>query len=481
MHTAVIIGAGFSGLCMGIKLKQAGIDDFVILEKAGDLGGTWRENTYPGAECDIPSALYSYSFEHNSEWEYKWSNQAQIHQYQHDVAHKYDLLPHIRYGEEVVKADFDEESGHWRVQTASQRSYIGQHMITAVGQLHIPLIPDFKNQQSFSGEQFHSANWNHQLDLAGKRVGIIGNAASAVQIVPELVEQVAHLTIFQRSANWMMPKLDRPYSETEKKLSSTLPWLAKLYRFGLWVFGEWLILPAVRRNRLAGWLVRSMCRHNLHKSIKDPELRKLLTPDYPVGAKRTLFCDSYYPSLVRDNVTLEFSSISQFNESGIELENGNKLELDVVIYATGFRTNPFLASIDICGRRGRKLQQAWSNGAHAFLGVATSGFPNMHMMYGPNTNLSHSSILIMAEAQAGYITQAISGLLREQRKFMDVLSSVEDEYNQQLQARLAKMAFSQVEHSWYQDRGRITNNWAGSTWEYMRLLKTLDWSGYELV
>jgi cation diffusion facilitator CzcD-associated flavoprotein CzcO len=477
----VIVGSGFGGLCMGIKLKQAGINDFVILEKASDLGGTWRENTYPGAECDVPSALYSYSFEHNDEWEFKWSGQAQILKYQHDTAAKHGLNDHLRFDQAVVSASFDEETKLWQISTDTGDGYAAQHFVTAVGQLHHPSTPTIAGVEKFSGSIFHSAKWDHGVSLRSKRVGVIGNAASAVQFIPEIAKQVAQLTVFQRSANWMLPKGDRPYAEWEKKLSAKVPLITKLYRWSLWVVGEYGLLNAIRGNAFAKWVVKRMSLGDLTTHVKDPELVAKLTPTYEVGAKRVLFTDHYYPALARDNVSLETTSIDSFTEKGLRLADGSEHEFDVVIYGTGFKTNPFLSSMDIRGLNNRSIREAWNEGAQAYLGVSTNGFPNMHMMYGPNTNLGHSSIIIMLEAQARFVMESIQRQDQQGVLALDIKSSVEQEYNRELQARLAKLAFSKVAASWYMDGNKITNNWVGGTREYERRLGNIDWSAYDAV
>ncbi len=474
----IIVGAGFSGLCMGIKLKKAGLNDFLILEKADDLGGTWRENTYPGAECDIPSALYSFSFEHNSKWEYKWSGQAQILKYQHDTANKYRLREHLRFNEELSSAKFDQATGLWTINTRSGAQFIAAHFISAVGQLHHPSMPSFAGQETYSGHTFHSAEWDHSLDLSGLRVAVIGNAASAVQFIPKIAEQTAHLTIFQRSPNWVLPKQDRPYTRIEQWLSEKIPLITKFYRLNLWLKGELGILPAIRGNRVSRWLLRTLSQNALKKSINDEALRAKLTPEYPVGAKRVLFADEYYPSLARDNVYLDTTGIERFTEQGIVRNDGVEEKFDVIIFATGFKTNPFLVSMDIVGLDGRSLHQHWQNGAHAFLGVSTHGFPNLHIMYGPNTNLGHNSIIIMIEAQAAYIVQAIE---MSSNTAMQVKEDVEQKFNAELQTRLAATAFGAVADSWYLDNGKITNNWAGGTLEYKRRLKTIDQAAYQPV
>lgn len=479
-HKVVIIGSGFSGLCLGIKLKQAGIHDFVILEKADSLGGTWRENSYPGAECDIPSALYSYSFESNPNWTYKWSERNQILQYQQATAAKYGLTEHFRFKQKVTSARFQKEGNTWLISSESGEQYRAQHLISAVGQLHERFTPQFDNFEQFQGHSFHSAKWNHDVDLSGKRIAVIGNAASAVQLVPEVAKTAAQLTVFQRSPNWQLPKPDREYTALEKWLSKHIPPLRKLYRLGLWLQGELLLFPAIKKDGLARKIVQARATKNLNDNIECPELRKKLTPDYPFGAKRALFSHTYYQALNRENVALETNHIQQFTSTGIKTQDGREQQFDVVIFATGFITNPFLKSIEVIGVEDNSLEDSWSSGAQAYLGINTSGFPNLHMMYGPNTNLGHNSIIAMIEAQSAYIVDAVQHLDANALSVMEVNKSAETEFNAELQKRLAAMAFSGIENSWYMDRGKITNNWAGTATEYQKRLKSVDWNAYSV-
>ena len=476
----IIIGAGFSGMGLAIHLRKAGISDFAILEKADEVGGTWRENHYPGAECDIASALYSYSFEHNADWHYKWAEQPQIFTYLKGTAKKYGLYEYIQFGTEVCHAAFDEQRQCWQLRSANGEEWQCQFLVTAVGQLHQPFMPSLKGQDTFRGAQFHSAQWQHDVDLSDKRVAVIGNAASSLQFIPQIAPQVSKLTVFQRGANWVIPKLDRPYKAWEQWLSARIPLVASYYRFSVWLRNELLIYPIMKgwalHRRIALW----MHRRYIETHITDAELRAKLTPDYPVGAKRILVSDDYYAAMAKSNVELEICGISHLSESGIVTMDGNEIAADVIVYGTGFKTNPFLASMDIQGRAGLSLREAWRDGAQAYLGMMTSGFPNLFMMYGPNTNLGHNSIVIMSECQARYITACVEALDRSATAVIEVKSEVEEKYNQEIQLRLSKMAWNAIDVSWYKDGNRITNNWPGSTYEYIRRTRRVCWDDYRL-
>ncbi len=474
-HKIIIVGSGFAGICMGIKLKQAGMNDFIILEKAEQLGGTWRENTYPGAECDIPSALYSYSFAPNPNWEHVWSKRKQIFQYQKDVAESFDLMPHFRFGVRVFSAQYDQKQ--WLIDT-NNGTFCAQHFISAIGQLHERFTPEIDGTGSFEGHQFHAAKWDHDVDLKNKRIAVIGSAASAVQLIPEIAKQAKELVVFQRSPNWMMSKPNRAYSNLEKWLAKRVPMLSKAYRSFLYLLADGVLYPALRGNALAKWFVKLRVQWNLRKYVKDPALRKKLTPSYPVGAKRILFSHTFYQTLAKPNVRLETEAISHFTANGIETQNGQKYIVDVAVFATGFITNPFFKSIKILGEQ-QSLQQAWQDGAQAYLGIYTNGFPNLHMMYGPNTNLGHNSIIIMIEAQADFITKNITRLDAQNKVTIQVTKEAESKYNHELQGRLKDMVFSKITRSWYMDNGKITNNWAGSTWEYKKRLAENDLNAFQ--
>jgi len=477
--TVIIIGTGFSGLCMAIKLKERGIEDFIILEKESDIGGTWRENTYPGAECDIPSALYSYSFEPYPEWEYKWSMQPQILQYINHVADKHNLRDHILFDEEVISATWLQESCIWNVQTTAGKKYQSSSIITAIGQLHHPSIPKFKNIDNLSIPYFHSARWNHDVDLTGKRVGVIGNAASAVQFIPEIAKVAGEVIVFQRSANWMLPKQDRMYREWEKKLVRRIPLLLKLYRIKIWLLGGGLFFLMQNSNQWLRKLYQAQSIKFIKDHIKDEDLVKTLTPLFPMGAKRVLFSDTYYPALARNNVKLVTSQIQGMHSSGVQSSEGS-YDVDVLIFGTGFITNPFLKEIEVTGVNNKSIKDIWSKGSQNYLGISVHGFPNLFMMYGPNTNLGHNSIIIMSEAQANYIAQCIQKMKDDQLKSMDVKKEVMEAYYQETQERLNKMIWATEGESWYRSAdGSSPNNYPGRTMEYIRRTKKVDWRKYD--
>ncbi len=476
-----IIGTGFSGLCAAIQLKQAGNTHFTLFEKADSLGGTWRENTYPGCECDVPSALYSFSFERNPRWTHKWSEQPEILRYMDHCADKYGIRPHIRFNAEVVSVRFDEAAGVWHLETADGTLERFDAVICAVGQLHKAVIPDFEGRDSFAGPAFHSAQWDHSVDLAGKRVSVVGNAASAIQFIPQIAPVAGALTVFQRSANWIAKKDDREYSEFEKRLGSVFPPLTRLYRFMIWMRGEGLLYPLMETE---GWdwlrkQTEEKCIAYIEEKIADPDLRKKLIPDYPIGAKRILFSDDYYDALARPNVDVVTDPIARLLPSGIETRDGTQYPADVIVYSTGFDTNTFMAPMAVTGRAGLDLNALWAaHGAEAYLGVTHTGFPNFFMMYGPNTNLGHNSIIIMIEGQTRYILSCLDAVARRGKRWLEVKSSVQDAYNQELQDRMAGKVWGQIRDSWYLTNGKVTNNWVGRTTEYVKRTRKVDPDDY---
>lgn len=479
-HVA-IIGAGHSGLCMAIRLKQAGLDDFVILEKAATLGGTWRDNTYPGASCDAPSFLYSFSFAQKTDWSRRFAWQSELLGYSTELAIRHGLLRHCRFAAEVSRAVYDDAANTWTLTCTDGSQVVADFVVTGTGQLNRPSIPDLPGRDTFSGAQFHSAQWNHAIDLGGKRVAVIGNAASAVQFVPQIAPLAAQLTVFQRSANWLLPRKDRLYAPRTQRLLTRRPQLARLYHACQWFFfGEMQLTPLMKQVRLVQWLARRKALAHLRRQVPDPALRARLVPDYPIGAKRVLFNDDYYPALGRPNVRLVTDGIERLEPRGVRTRDGELHEADVVIWATGFKSTDFLAPIEVVGRDGRRLADEWRGGAHAYLGVTVSGFPNFFMLYGPNTNLGHNSILVMIEAQVGYVIDALAGMRARGLARLDVRRDVMDEYNRALQRDLARSVWSTIGASWYKlADGTITNNWPHSTIRYRRLLREVHLEDYE--
>jgi cation diffusion facilitator CzcD-associated flavoprotein CzcO len=480
-HQVIIIGAGMSGLCMGVRLQQQGITDFVILEKSAGVGGTWYDNTYPGACCDVPSVLYSYSFEPNPDWSRKYSPQEEIHAYFEHCADKYGLRSRLRLSTAVRAAEFDQAAGEWVVTLDSGESLRCKALVSGLGQLNIPRTPEFAGADTFSGEQFHSARWDHSLDLKGKRVAVIGNAASALQFIPQIAGEVAQLHVYQRSANYVVKREDRHYSEAEKRRFGRWPWLQKLHRAGVYLRGEMLFYPVLRNSRLLRPLFEKWAREHLEEHIDDPALRRQLTPDYPVGCKRILVSDDYFQAFARANVELVCSDITGIDESGVLSADGVDRPVDVIIYGTGFNTSAMLSGVNFVGSGGRSLAQAWEHGAEAYRGVCVSGFPNLFMLYGPNTNLGSNSIIFMVERQVAYVAACIEKLLAHELCSMAVNPAVMRAYNDRMQGEMARTVWVANCDSWYKNAaGKVVNNWPSSTLYYWWHMRAPDFADFDL-
>jgi cation diffusion facilitator CzcD-associated flavoprotein CzcO len=475
-----ILGAGAGGLCMAIGLRRAGLGSFTLFEKSGDVGGTWHDKRYPGAACDVPSHLYSFSFEQKPDWSRVFSPQAEIQAYLRGCAEKYGVLPHVRLRTEVQTASFDERAGVWRLRTAAGEEVEADVVVSGLGQLNRPRVPDLQGLASFEGASFHSARWDHGVDLAGRRVAVVGNAASAIQFIPQIAVAAAQVDVYQRTANWTIPRGDRAYSEREKRLFASVPGLERLYRWLIWAMLETRFF-AFREGSWLGRRIERAARDWLHSQVRDPALRTALTPDYPVGCKRILISDDYYAALGRPNVALVTSPIERVTPSGVVTRDGRERAADVLILATGFETTSFLAPLEVEGVGGCKLQETWRGGAEAYLGVAVAGFPNLFMLYGPNTNLGHNSILFMIECQVNYIVQCLRELARRDAAWLDVRPEAQERFNRELQSALAKTAWAAGCASWYKtDSGKITNNWSGFTLDYWRRMRRPDWSAFRM-
>jgi cation diffusion facilitator CzcD-associated flavoprotein CzcO len=475
----LIIGAGFGGLGMAIELRRVGVDDFVILEKGDDVGGVWRDNIYPGAACDIPSHLYSFSFEPKPDWSRSFAPQGEILAYLRHCALKYDIRRHVRFGTEVQSAEFDEARGLWRVIAASGECWDARVVVTACGQLNRPSTPRLPGIDRFRGAAFHSARWDSTLSLADKRVAIIGTGASAIQIAPSIVDQVRRLVLFQRSAAYVIPKSDRVFGPRERALLARLPALQRFGRAGLYAALETRAIGLLYAPRLLSLVERSF-RKNLESSVEDPDLRRKLSPDYPFGCKRVLLSNDYYAALVRPNAEVITDPIEEVTAHGIGT-TAREHELDVIIYATGFKASEFLAPMSIRGRAGRDLHTVWKDGAEAYLGMTVSGFPNLFMLYGPNTNLGHNSIIYMLESQIRYAVRCVEELEARSLRFLDVMPKAQLDFNVEIQRRIRASIWADGCTSWYKTAaGKNTNNWPDFTFTYRRQTRTPNFADYEV-
>jgi len=423
----LIIGAGSSGICMGIQLKNAGIEDFMILDKAEGVGGTWYHNTYPGAECDVQSHLYSFSFEPKLDWSRPFGGQAEILEYLNFCTDKYGLREHIKFNTEVDSITWNDSNEAWTTVTKSGESICSRFVVSALGMFNNIVWPKIKGRELFSGEHFHSARWNHEIDLHGKKVGVIGIAASAIQFVPEIVDRVSELHLFQRTANWVVPKNNTPYTEQELLAFREEPSLVETSRdetYRLWntlaTFTEKEILSKIEKSGLARIA-----------EVVDPKTREALTPHHPFGCKRPLFSDVYYPVFNKEHVHLNTNEIDAIAPNGVITSDGLLTEVDVLIYSTGFETTTYLSAIDVKGKNGLDIHDAWSDGPQAYLGISTHGFPNLFMLYGPNTN--QGCILVMIEEQVKYIIRRLKTMKSEGILASDIKKDVMRKFNDKLQ------------------------------------------------
>ena len=471
-----IIGAGLGGIGLGIKLKQAGID-FTILEKAEGVGGVWRVNTYPGLTCDIPSHLYSFSFEPNPDWSRVYSGRDEILAYIERCVERYGLRPQIRLGTEVARADFDDGSGRWKLTTTSGEQIEADVVLTACGQLSRPALDRIEGADRFAGPIFHSARWDHSVDLAGKRVAVIGTGASTIQIVPSIADRVGQLDVYQRSAPYVMPKKDRAYRDWEKRLFRWLPPVRLLVRLRQYLFYEFGTAALIRFKGLGRFGVR-MFEQQLEQQVSDPELRRALTPVDTFGCKRLLISSDYLATFERPNVELITQGVQELTEDGVLAEDGTVRPADVVVLSTGFESTRFLAPMEVHGSDGRELNEAWRRGAEAYLGMSVAGFPNFFITYGPNTNLGSGSVISVLESQIAYIVDAVRRLARR-GGWMSVRPEVQQAFDRELQERLADSVWMTGCSNWYVDEhGRNTNNWPGFTTEYRWRTRRLDPKDY---
>ncbi|MBM7520475.1 flavin-containing monooxygenase [Nocardioides nitrophenolicus] len=469
--SVIVIGAGFGGLAAAHHLRAAGVADVTVLERAADVGGVWRENTYPGAACDVPSVLYSWSFAPKHDWSHRYARQPEILDYIRQHARRSGLADLVRTGAEVTGATWSDADRRWTVRLAGGEELHADVLVSAVGQLSRPSVPALPGLESFAGSAFHTATWDHDVDLTGRRVAVVGTGASAIQVVPAIVDRVAGLTVFQRSAPYVVPKPDGAYSPRQQRRFGRRPRLHRLTREGVFHLTEQLNRTLDSDGRLAGVLHQAWRLH-LRRQVRDPELRARLVPDYPLGCKRLLFSNDWYPALSRPHVDVVDERIEAVEAGGIRTADGVLHPADVLVFGTGFAATEFLAPMEIRGRAGRRLADAWQGGARAHLGITVPAFPGLFVLYGPNTNLGGSSIIGMLEAQARYVAEAVTSLGGAGP--IEVRADRAAAYDEEMQRRLGESVWSGCA-SWYRDpSGRITTNWPGTVREYQRRTEHVD-------
>jgi len=479
-HTRVlVIGAGFGGLGLAIKLAEQGEQDFLVIERGSDVGGTWRDNTYPGAACDVPSQLYSFSFAPNPDWSRSFSPQPEIQDYLRRIARESRVLDRFRFDTAVEDATWDDRSGLWRVRT-SAGEVTANLLVSAAGALSEPKMPDIDGIETFQGEVFHSARWNHDADLTGKRVAVIGTGASAIQIVPEIAPQAAHLDVYQRTAPWVMPRHDRAYTRLERLAFRHAPAAQKIYRSAIY-WGRETFVPAFTINPKIAAPARRASLKNIEKGISDPALRDRVTPSYAIGCKRILISNDWYPTLDREDVDLVTEGIDKVTGNAVVTRDGVEREVDVLVIATGFHTTDLPIAERLTGRNGETLAQQWEReGMSAYKGATTHGFPNLFFIVGPNTGLGHSSMVFMIESQIAYVLDALHTMDARALGSVEPRARAQERWNRDIQRRMRRTVWNAGGcSSWYLDaHGRNVTLWPRTTFKFRRLTRRFDVGQY---
>jgi cation diffusion facilitator CzcD-associated flavoprotein CzcO len=473
----VIVGAGFGGIGMGASLKRRGCDDFVILEKSDSVGGVWHKNRYPGAACDVPAHLYSFSFELRPDWPQRYASQAEILDYLNHCARKYGLAPHIRFGTEVTDARWDETHNRWVVRTADDQLFHAQALVTATGQLSRPSHPRLPCATRFSGPIFHSAEWR-DCDLHGKIVAVVGTGASATQLVPAIAPIVSKLYVFQRSAAYILPKRDKIYPRWQIRLFRHCRGALRLRRMLIYLQHEHRAFAFVTWRAVLRTKRRAFIRH-LRRGVKQADLRDRLTPDYRMGCKRILLSNDFYPAMDRANVELVTERIEEIRPGAIVTGDAAERKVDCIIFATGFAATDFLVPMKMTGLRGQDLHQSWKGGAEAYLGMTVAGFPNFFMLYGPNTNLAHNSIVFMIESQIRHVMACLARLGGDGARSIEVKENIQRRFNARIRRRLENSIWSKGCMSWYLTAaGKNTTNWPGYSFMFRLKTRTPNWDDY---
>lgn len=475
-----IIGTGFSGLGMAIRLRQEGIDDFVVFERSDEVGGTWRDNTYPGCACDVMALLYSFSFAQSADWTNTFGSQAEVFHYLRACADRFGVRPSIRFGHDVLAARWDEIRRRWHIET-SQGEYTAQILVTGTGYLSDPVIPSLPGLDTFRNRMFHSANWDHDHDLSGKRVAVIGTGASAIQFVPKIQPEVAHLDLYQRTPPWVAPKADKTIPARQHWMRRNVPGYQS-FRRNVNMWGREILAFMLARPQVIEKTIQGMASKHLAKSVKDPELRARLTPDYSAGCKRLLFSNDYYPALCQPNVDVVTEGISRIGPNSIVTVDGREHEVDTIILATGFHATDRPIAQRVWGRNGVILAHAWKDGMSAHIGTTIAGFPNLFMLLGPNTTLGHSSQTVMIEAQIGYVIDGLKRMEKRGLASVEVRREAQGAYNERLDARLKGTVWNAGNcRSWYLDSsGRNPSIWPTYTWRFRRQTKRFDLHSYQV-
>ncbi|KPC84109.1 flavin-containing monooxygenase [Streptomyces sp. NRRL S-4] len=478
-----VIGSGFGGLGAAVRLRREGVTDFLVLERAGSVGGTWRDNSYPGCACDVPSHLYSFSFAPNPDWPRTFSGQQHIRAYLEHVADTFGLRPHLRLNHEVTVMRWDNDQLHWVIETANGSTITADVVVSATGPLSDPKLPDIPGLAEFPGKVFHSAQWDHDYDLSGKRVAVIGTGASAIQIVPEIQPKAGRLTLFQRTPPWVMPRMDRAISGAEKWLHRALPFTATARRGLLWGIRELQVGAFTKHPNQLG-LVETIAKRNMARAIKDPALRAKLTPSYRIGCKRILLSNAYYPALAQPNVDVVESGLSEVRGSTLVGSDGTETEADVIILGTGFHVTDMPIATRVVGAGGITLAESWKDEMQALRGATASGFPNWMTIIGPNTGLGNSSMILMIESQLNYMADYMRQLdVLGERAALDARPSAVAAWNRRVQDRMKRTVWNTGGcTSWYLDaNGRNTTVWPGTTAEFRRAVRSVDLGEYEII
>ncbi|BBY17408.1 flavin-containing monooxygenase [Mycolicibacterium litorale] len=480
-HDTLIVGAGFTGIGAAIKLLRAGVDDLVIVERSDRVGGTWRDNTYPGAACDIPSLLYSFSFVRNPSWSRAYSPAAEICEHIETMVDDFDVRRRIRFGVEVNGLAFDEAAGVWTADTTAGEQFRARTVVLASGPLPDHKWPDIRGLDSYEGHKIHSARWDHDYDFSGKRVAVIGTGASAVQIVPELVKQAGFVKVFQRTPGWVLPRLDMATPAGAQNLFAKIPAVQQLARQALFWGHEVSATALVWDTPLTG-LVARLGKAHLHRQVKDPWLRRQLTPDFTPGCKRMLVSSDYYPALQQDNCKLIDWPIATMSPAGIRTSDGVEHHLDCIVFATGFDVHLTGPPYPVTGIGGRSLADEWSGGAQAYKSINVHGYPNLFLMTGPNSGPGHNSLLVYVEGQLDYAVRGITTLLGENLRYLDVHADVQRRFNQRIQRRLGKTTWMSGCSSWYLTAdGFNASMYPGFATQYLRQMRDFRFGDYDAV